>query len=75
MEAAEWLPDLVVPGGAIGGAVWLFWRFVLRADGRERDTFREVKEQRDYWRDRAEVAEHELVRYTARFGPLDGDGA
>lgn len=71
--------DVLVPGGAIGAGIWLFYRLFVRADKRERDAFREVKEQRDYWRARAEDAEgqltdcaHELALFRQRFGELEG---
>ena len=73
------LADALVPGGAVAAAIWLFYRLFIRADKRERDAFREVKEQRDYWRTRAEDAEgqlaecaHELAIYHREHGPLEG---
>ena len=71
MEAAELLHELVLPGGILGGALWLFYRFVIRSDNRERDAFRDVRDQRDYWRERCERVEHDLARYVATFGLLD----
>ena len=53
--------ELLVPGSAIGAAVWLFYRLFLRSDRRERDAFLAIKEQRDEWRLRAENAEESLV--------------
>ena len=55
----EWLSpsDLLVPGTAVGAGIWLFYRLIARSDRRERDLFREMKQQRDEWRERAETAE------------------
>ena len=75
------LTDALIPGGAMVAGIWLFYRLFVRADRRERDAFREVKEQRDYWRARAEDCEdqwfncvHELALYHRTVGPLDDDG-
>lgn len=70
------LPDAVIPTG-VGLAVYLFWRLLTRGDRLTRDSFHEVKEQRDEWRARAEAAETEafecsaeLARYRLRYGNL-----
>lgn len=58
------LADFLVPAGSVGAGIWLFYRLFIRADRRERDAFREVKEQRDYQRARAEEAERKLANCT-----------
>lgn len=70
--------DWLIPGGAITAGIWLFYRLFLRSDRRERDAFIEVKEQRDHYRERAELAErlladaiNELTVYRAHFGTPD----
>lgn len=72
--------ELLVPGSAFAAGIWLFYRLFVRSDKRERDAFREVKEQRDYWRSRAEDAEEtarvfetKLIRYKLKHGPLGED--
>lgn len=72
------LPDLVLPTGTIGGAVWLVWRLLGRSDRREREAFLLVRQQRDEFRARLEATEAdltaaraELARYQALHGPLD----
>ena len=66
-------PEFAIPGSILAFAGWLFWRFILRSDARERDAFRKVKEQRDYWRARTEVVEQELAMYRDRFGFIRPD--
>lgn len=71
------LSELLAPGGALAMLVWVGTWLIRRGDQRDRDAFREVKEQRDEFRARAEHAEHEavecarvLVRYRLHFGDL-----
>ena len=76
VEAVD-LPALLAPGGALAGLVWVGLWLIRRGDQRDRDAFREVKEQRDEYRARLEIAEEHLVesqaviaRYRLKFGDL-----
>lgn len=79
MEGIE-LADIVIPGSAGAASIWLFYRLFIRSDKRDRDLFRELKEQRDYWKSRAETLFEErkrqsrkLAEYRRRYGPIDDD--
>lgn len=72
--------DLLIPGSAGAAAIWLFYRLFIRSDRRDKDLFRELKEQRDYWKSRAEVLfeerksqSHKLAEYRRRYGSIDDD--
>lgn len=74
----EGAPEWLIPGGAVGAGVWLFYRLFLRADRRERDVFDRAIDQRDHYRARAEEAERllsdalaDLATYRRMHGPLD----
>ena len=80
MELLEGLPDVLLPGGAIGAGVWLFYRLFVRSDRRESEAFDRIVEQRDHYRGRAEEAERlladalgDLAAYRASYGPLAWD--
>ena len=79
-QVIEWsaAPDWLIPGGAVGAGVWLFYRLFIRADRRERDVFDRAIDQRDHYRARAEEAERllsdalvDLATYRRLYGPLD----
>lgn len=72
------ITDLLFPGGSVAAGAWLFYKLFVRADRREKDLWRKMKEQRDEYRMGKERAEHqlqacahELALYHARYGPLE----
>ena len=78
MGWADQIPEFLLPGGAIGGGLWLFYRLFVRADRREKDVFDRLVDQRDHYRARAEEAErllsealYDLATYRRTYGPLD----
>lgn len=67
------LRDLAAAGGGLALAVWVFLWLLRRGDRLQRENIDDLRQQRDYWRDRAERADRRVHALEERLDQFTND--